>query len=315
MKNLMTIRRYVINFISKYDAYLKPIEKLLLALISFILINSKLGYMEKINSSGVVLIAALMCSFMPYNFIILLSAIFILLHMYALSLECAAVVLVLFVVLFLLYFRLSPNDTIAVILTPITCLMGVPYVMPVAMGLTGGIQSMASVGCGVIVTYVLKSLNACAPALTEMATDDMASRIRFVIDSVMDNKAMVVLVVSFAITILVVHIISKLPVDYSWYIAIAAGALTDAIVTLIGSGAASANISVAGIFMGTILALVIGVIVMFFKFNVDYRRTEKVQFEDDEYVYYVKAVPKIGAPVGKKGRRPAQRRTPSRKQQ
>jgi len=31
----------------------------------------------------------------------------------------------------------------------------------------------------------------------------------------------------------------------------------------------------------------------FFVFNVDYSRTELVQFEDDEYYYYVKAVPKI----------------------
>jgi len=33
--------------------------------------------------------------------------------------------------------------------------------------------------------------------------------------------------------------------------------------------------------------------VQFFKFNLDYSRTEKVQFEDDEYYYYVKAVPKM----------------------
>ena len=34
-------------------------------------------------------------------------------------------------------------------------------------------------------------------------------------------------------------------------------------------------------------------VLQFFVFNVDYSRTEKVQFEDDEYYYYVKAVPKI----------------------
>ena len=34
-------------------------------------------------------------------------------------------------------------------------------------------------------------------------------------------------------------------------------------------------------------------IIQFFEFNVDYNRTEKVQFEDDEYYYYVKAVPKV----------------------
>ena len=31
----------------------------------------------------------------------------------------------------------------------------------------------------------------------------------------------------------------------------------------------------------------------FFVFAVDYTRTEYVQFEDDDYYYYVKAVPKI----------------------
>ncbi len=32
--------------------------------------------------------------------------------------------------------------------------------------------------------------------------------------------------------------------------------------------------------------------IQFFFFNLDYTRTERVQFEDDEYYYYVKAVPK-----------------------
>ena len=31
----------------------------------------------------------------------------------------------------------------------------------------------------------------------------------------------------------------------------------------------------------------------FFIFSVDYTRTEHVQFEDDDYIYYVKAVPKM----------------------
>ena len=38
----------------------------------------------------------------------------------------------------------------------------------------------------------------------------------------------------------------------------------------------------------------------------DYRRAEKVKFEDDDYVYFVKAVPKINVKLSKKGtRRPA----------
>ena len=45
--------------------------------------------------------------------------------------------------------------------------------------------------------------------------------------------------------------------------------------------------------LGSVCAVIIGVIVQFFKTVVDYSRVENTQFEDDEYYYYVKAVPKI----------------------
>ena len=37
----------------------------------------------------------------------------------------------------------------------------------------------------------------------------------------------------------------------------------------------------------------IAIIIQFLFFNLDYSRTERLQFEDDDYYYYVKAVPKI----------------------
>jgi len=53
------------------------------------------------------------------------------------------------------------------------------------------------------------------------------------------------------------------------------------------------NVSVLGVLFGTLVSLGVCVVLQFFVFSVDYTRTEKVQFEDDEYYYYVKAVPKM----------------------
>ena len=39
--------------------------------------------------------------------------------------------------------------------------------------------------------------------------------------------------------------------------------------------------------------LLVGVILNYFVLDLDYSRIEKVQFEDDDYYYYVTAVPKI----------------------
>ena len=44
-----------------------------------------------------------------------------------------------------------------------------------------------------------------------------------------------------------------------------------------------------------------------FLFSLDYRRTENVRFEDDEYFYYVKAIPKRKVHRKKRSRRSERR--------
>ena len=293
MTTLLVAKQYIKHFISKYEVYLKPLLKLILALTSLMLINGKIGYMHRLDSISIVLIAALMCSFMPMNFIIVVAAVFTVLHMYALSLECAVVTLVLFLVLFLLYFRFSPKDTIVVLLTPMSFILGIPYVMPLAMGLLGSPASAVSAGCGVIVTFFIRNIADGSSTLSAMETEDMASRFRYIIDGFISNKGMILTIVAFTATIIIVYLIRRLSVDYAWTIAIIAGALADVMILLVGDLIFDTNVSILGLIIGTIVSGLLAKVIEFFAFHVDYSRTEKVQFEDDEYYYYVKAIPKI----------------------
>ena len=54
-----------------------------------------------------------------------------------------------------------------------------------------------------------------------------------------------------------------------------------------------AKINLILMIVGTVLGGVVGYLCQILFFSVDYSRTEYVQYEDDEYYYYVKAVPKI----------------------
>lgn len=293
MTTLLVAKQYIKTFISKYEVYLKPFLKLVMALASLMMINGKIGYMQRLDNAAVVLMVALMCSFMPMNFIIFVAAAFVVLHMYALSLECAVITLVVFLVLFLLYFRFSPKDTLVVVLTPMCFMLGIPYVMPLAMGLLGNPTSAISVACGVIVTYLISYIAEGATTLSGMETDDMATKFRFIIDGFLDNKEMILTIAAFTITIIVVYYVRRLSVDYAWTIAMIAGALTNIMILLIGDLIFDTNVSILGLIIGTVFSVLIAKVVEFFAFHVDYSRTEKVQFEDDEYYYYVKAVPKI----------------------
>ncbi len=285
---------------SKSEVFLIPLMKFLMAFITFNTLNGELGYMTKIDDLRIVLIAALACSFLPVGAIILIAALFSLMHMYALSMEVALVGLCMYLIMYLLFFRFSPKDSLVVVLTPLLCTMKIPYVIPIAVGLLCGPSSAVSVGCGVGVFYLLQTVIDSAPNIRTMGEEDALAKVRMMIDSILANKTMLVIIAAFAVTVLIVYLIRRMPVDYSWTIAMAAGAMANVAILLVGDLIYDVNLSVGNVLLGSLLAVVIAKVIEFFRFCVDYGRTERVQFEDDEYYYYVKAVPKMAVTMSTK---------------
>ena len=292
MTNLLVFREQLKKFYSKYELYITPLCKFLLALVSLLVINSRIGYMSTLKNAAVVLILALLCSFLPINLTIVIAAAVTLAHLYAFSVECANVALAVFLLLFILYFRFSPKDTLAVLLTPICFVLKIPYVMPIAVGLIGTPASSVAVASGVIVYYMLAGMNESASVLNTFDADGMVDKFRYCIDTLMGNRAMMVAIVAFAATVLVVWFIRRLSIDHAWTIAMITGALLNILILLFGDLMYSTDISIIGLILGSIVSVLLVKVLQFFVFNVDYSRTEMVQFEDDEYYYYVKAVPK-----------------------
>ena len=120
------------------------------------------------------------------------------------------------------------------------------------------------------------------------------------LDGVMKNKEMILMVVAFALTILVVYAVRRMSVDHSWSIAIGVGAVTDLIMILVGGMLLHVSVKLLPVLLGSVISAVIVLVLQMTLFNLDYSRTEYVQFEDDEYYYYVKAVPKVTIAVPEK---------------
>ena len=296
MMQLLVIRNYIKNFVGRNENLVKPISKFLLALVTIIMINNKVGYAGALKSTPLAVIVSLMASFLPMNATIAIAVLYILLHLYSLSLACVLVVGLFLLMMFLLYFRFSPNDTILLLLTPISFALKIPYVMPLSAGLVSGPASVVAIGCGTVMYYMLSFISASGSELTITDTSEILLKLQFVLDNLLFNKEMLVLIVAFAFSLIVVTIIRRLSVDHSWTIAIVAGTLMNIMVVLIGDLKYGTYISIPNLFFASIVAIAVVFIIKLFLFNVDYSRTEKVQYEDDEYYYYVKAVPKIVGP-------------------
>lgn len=292
MTTLLVFREQLKSFYSKYELYLTPFFKFLLALVTFVMINSSIGYMSELKKTAVVLVLALMCSVMPMNFIVFVAAAMTLGHLYKFSVECALIALVVFLLLFILYFRFSSHDTIAVLLTPLCFILKIPYVMPIAMGLVGTPFSAVSVASGVIVYYTVRYMIGSASILNTFEDDGALEKFRYIVDGLIGNKEMFIMIIAFAAVLIVVYFIRRLSVDYAWTIAMVTGALLDVMILLFGDLMYNTNLSIIGLIVGSVVSVILAKIFEFFVFNVDYSRTEYVQFEDDEYYYYVKAVPK-----------------------
>ena len=87
MTTILELREKIKIFMGKYDIYIIPLMKFLLAIIAFAMINGNVGFMERAKDPSIVLILALMCSFLPVNLAAVFGGILILAHAYALYLD------------------------------------------------------------------------------------------------------------------------------------------------------------------------------------------------------------------------------------
>lgn len=295
MTQLLEIKDKLARLFSRFETYIIIIAKFCVALALFMTINSNIGYMSRISSTPVALILALVCSILPVNAMILFGGIVVVLDMYALAMEAALVTLVLFLIIYLIYFRFSPKDGIGAVLAPVLFRYNMPYILPMASGLLRQATAILSVICGTIIYYFIDGIKLNASILTSAVTDeenDTIAKLNIIVGQLKGNKEMILMILIFVVTSLLVYFVRTLAIEHAWTIAIVAGSIVQIIGLCVGYNMIGIEGKTGGVILGGLIALVICFIIQFFIMNLDYARTERVQFEDDDYYYYVVAIPK-----------------------
>ena len=293
MIGLWVFREKLRGFYARFDVFINPLIRFAFGLVVFHMLNGNLGAMARLNHVLVEVVLALVCSVMPYGVMVFLAGILLLAHVSSISLEMALILLVLLLFILILYFGLQPRDSYLLLLTPIFFHLKIPYAIPILVGLSCGLSSVVTVCCGVMLFYVMQYIKQNMGTLSGGTTLGMAEQLMQIIRTLVSNRLMVVMMVTCAAGILIVYLIRRLPVNFSWAIAIVAGALTQIAAIFIGDFLFDVSVPMPQLLAGLILSMALAAVYHFFVFAVDYTRTEYVQFEDDDYYYYVKAVPKI----------------------
>lgn len=293
MATLLMIKEKLKEIYAEYYKVIVPTVKAVVAFLMLLAINDKIGYMARLDGFLVVLVLTIVCAFIPPFGTVLVGLAVILGHLSALSLEIALIALAIFMVMGLLYFRICNKDIILLVLVPLSFYFGLPYVMPLIVGILCGPVAALTIGCGIVIHYFIAYISANALTIQGMADEATVDKIRVGIDGLIHNEAMFLTLISFVAATMVVHILRRQSIDHAWSVAIFSGAMCNVILNFMGILVFDNGPSVFGLLMGTIIAIPLAMLVGLLFMGLDYSRAEKVQFEDEDYYYYVKAVPKM----------------------
>lgn len=291
MSDLLVWKKKIQEFYAQRSVLVDRGIRFLLALVTFFLINQNIGVMKLAASPMVTGGLAVLCTLLPPICTALAACALILAHLYVISLGVMAVSAVVFLLMFIFYCRFTPNRAFIILLTPLAFWLHIPYVVPVVCGLAFSPVAAVPVTFGTIAHYMFSYVEESSAALT--SAEGITGQINLFVKSVFMNKELWVVSMAFILCICVVYTIKRMSIDNSWKIAAAIGVIVNIIVIAVGNIVLDTNVSYSGLIIGNVIAVIIGLILEFFLFSVDYTRTEHLQFEDDEYYYYVKAVPKV----------------------
>lgn len=293
MTTLYELKEIARRIYAHYGVYILPAVRFLVELIVLLLIRNSFGYNERLSSIPIILVFSLIAGLLPAGFSILIPAIVILADFYAISMEVFLAGGAIMLIMALLYLRFSPKTGYMILLMPLFFALHIPYAIPVAAGLLFGPSAAVSVACGTFLYYFLQGISTNAATLSSQDEIAMMEKASAIVKQITGNREMLLMILVFVLMTVLIYFIRRMSINHSWTIALIVGFMVEFITLLVGFVVLGLSSNIGYLVVGNIVSVGIAIVLKFLFFSVDYKRTERVQFEDDDYYYYVRAVPKI----------------------
>ena len=290
---LLEFRGMARRFFQKYQLIIEPVFRFVISYLAFHTINNALAYNTKVANPVIELGMAAVGAFLPPVVLILLCAMLAILQVYSASPILAALAVVIFAVLYCFIARFSGKYGYAVVAVPILFVFKMPYLVPLLLGMIATPMAIFPTVSGVVVYFVFKVIQEAATRQDISSLDATLALYIDVVNSLFKHKEMFVTVAIFAVVILVMWLVRRLRFEFVFEITIILGAIINILGFLLANLQMDINVGTGDMILGTIYSMLIVFVAQFFRVVLDYTSVEHVQFEDDDYYYYVKAVPKI----------------------
>ncbi len=293
MDNLHYAKEQFLGLYARYNKWIVIVYKFILAWLIFAYINTELGFMEALNAVYIAPLLGLVCSVLPMIVTAFVAALLIMAQVYELSIFLLAAVGVIFLFMFIVYFQFTHRQAIALLITPILIQYNMPFAIPIIFGLTGNPFVAIPISCGVFLYYLIQQLQPMVDVFKDLELMEMISPLTEFFTELVGNTNMWLLLVTLAVSTMLVASIKILYIPHAWKFAMGVGIVATFIVSFIMGSTFELEVDTVSLLLGNLVGVIIGIVLEFFLYAVEFNQTESITFEDDDYHYYVKAIPKV----------------------
>ncbi|HBI61305.1 MAG TPA: hypothetical protein DDY31_08860 [Lachnospiraceae bacterium] len=289
MTQLLVFREHLQKFYQKYTSFLNLLFRFIIGFIAFSSVNQMIGYNTAFNRISVELLLAAGSMLMSGSVLLFFTAVFSIVHIFYVSKILALVIAVIFLIFYFGYVKFVPKHAYIIFAVPIAIPFHMVYGIPIVAGLIMTPAAVVPISFGVGIYYLLQAVK----SVVSVSNDTSINLYQAVLQQFLSCREMYVMLVVFSLVTIIVYILRNREWDFSFEIAIVAGAVSNTILFLVINYLFNIDIKMFPFLAGTLGSAVVAWLVQFMRLALNYAGVENLQFEDEEYYYYVRAVPKM----------------------
>lgn len=293
---VLEFRERVCKIYQKFDFIIDLIFKFAVSYFVIITLNTVIGYNTRLTSNTVTLALSVLCAFTPAGVLALVCLLLTVAHVYTVNVVLAMFVALILLVLYCFFLRFTPKHAYYMIAMPVLTIFNIPYVVPIMAGITSTPVTIFPICCGIFFQYLINVTRSCVNItvdLEHLNTENLLALVNTIVDRLLANREMLYFMAVYAVVELVVFVIRKLKFSFSFEVSIAAGTIVTIVGHLLINKKYPLLTGVGPMVIFALNATFLVYIMYSFIRVLDYIKVENVQFEDDDYFYYVRAVPKF----------------------
>jgi hypothetical protein len=291
MQKLLIFREKVKAFIEKHDMLLRIILKIVAAFIMLYVMERLFVSVHILSRWSVKASIVLVCTFIPMTYAFPVFGLIYFVYLMTISRDAAVLSIIVMLLFYIIYKRNFSKYGYMTILSVALMQTPLSVMVPILIGMIAGPMGITPMLMGIFLYYYGTAVNT---VMEEAARNVGTYQVyQLVVDAMISNKEILLCLVCFLVTLLIMWRLYHARISYAWQVSIPIAGIAYAVIYLYGGFLLGCNVSVVNVITSFALSVVILEVIQFFRGILDYSRAEDLEYEDDEYHYYVKVVPKI----------------------